>query len=198
MTTISISPIGSEFSSDYHVVTAKPAGKATFKAFCFGVPKVYFDQHPVSPAWAQDAIRDLTLDALRVKAIATRNAGEASFSVEDRLPDFLASLATSGRLTKEEIEAFLSSCNAASKAFLMSRGHADDGKLPAKLYALRDLISKGGAPVPPWNETHQALIAAWLDFLASQEDFEEVPVYTKLLSKLATMQAKKADLADSL
>lgn len=198
MTTISISPVGAVFSSDYHVVTAKPAGKATFKAFCFGVPKVYFDQHPVSPAWAQEAIISMALDAIRIKAIAARNAGEVSFVIEDRLPDFLASLATSGRLTKEEIDSYLSVCDVASRAFLMSRGHADDGKLPAKLYALRELISKGGAPVPPWNETHQALIAAWLDFLASQEGFEEEPVYTKLLSKLATMQAKKQDLADSL
>lgn len=198
MTTFSLSPIGSIFSSDYHTVIAKPSGKATFKAFCFGVPKVYFDQHPVSPQWAQDAIVSMALDALRVKAIAARNAGEVTFVVEDRLPDFLASLATSGRLTKEEIDSYLSVCDVASRAFLMSRGHADDGKLPAKIYALRELISKGGAPVPPWNETHQALIAAWLDFLASQEGFEEEPVYTKLLSKLAAMQAKKQDLADSL
>lgn len=198
MTTISISPVGSVFSSDYHTVIAKPAGKATFKAFCFGVPKVYFDQHPVSPQWAQEAIVSMALDALRVKAIAARNAGEVTFVVEDRLPDFLASLAISGRLTKEEIEAFLKASANGSKAFLLARGHEDDNKLPAKLSALNELISKGGAPVPPWNETHQVLIAAWLDFLASQEGFEEEPVYTKLLSKLATMQAKKQDLADSL
>lgn len=193
-----ISPVGSVFSSDYHIVIAKPAGKATFKAFCFGVPKVYFDQHPVSPAWAQEAITSMALDALRIKAIAARNAGEVTFAVEDRLPDFLSSLATSGRLTKEEIEAFLKASANGSKAFLLSRGHEDDSKLPAKLSTLNELIAKGGAPVPPWNETHQALIAAWLDFLASQEGFEEEPVYTKLLSKLTSMQAKKADLADSL
>lgn len=198
MTTISISPVGSTFSSDYHTVTAKPAGKATFKAFSFGVPKVYFDQHPVSPQWAQEAITSMALDALRIKAIAARNAGEVSFSIEDRLPDFLASLATSGRLTKEEIEAFLKASANGSKAFLLARGHEDDSKLPAKLSALNELIAKGGAPVPPWNETHQALIAAWLDFLGSQEAFIEEPVYAKLLSKLTSMQAKKADLADSL
>ena len=198
MTTISISPIDAVFSSNYHVVTAKPAGKATFKAFCFGVPKVYFDQHPVSPQWAQEAIISMALDALRIKAIAARNAGEVTFAVEDRLPDFLSSLATSGRLTKEEIEVYLKASANGSRAFLLARGHEDDSKLPTKLSALNELIAKGGAPVPPWNETHQALIAAWLDFLASQEGFEEEPVYAKLLSKLATMQAKKADLADSL
>lgn len=199
MTTLSISPVGSTFDGNYHVVEARPVGKATFKAFCLGVPKVYFDQHPVSPAWAQEAIVGLTLDAIRVKAVAARNAGLASFEIPDRLPDFLESLATSSRLSKVDLEAWVKANSSLLETFLTTeRGHAEDAALSNKVQVLGDLVTKAGAPVPPWNEAHQTLLASLFDWLASQDAMENDAILPRLLSKLASLQAAKADLAAAL
>ena len=199
MTILSISPVGSTFDSNYHVVEARPVGKATFKAFCLGVPKVYFDQHPVSPQWAQDAIIGLTLDAIRIKAVAARNAGLASFEIPDRLPEFLESLATSSRLSKVDLEAWVKANSGLLENFLVGeRGHARDAALPNKVQVLGDLVTKAGAPVPPWNEAHQTLLAALFDWLASQEAMEQDAILPRLLSKLASLQTAKADLAAAL
>lgn len=199
MTTLSISPVGSTFDGNYHVVEARPVGKATFKAFCLGVPKVYFDQHPVSPAWAQEAIVGLTLDAIRIKAVAARNAGLASFEIPDRLPEFLESLATSSRLSKADLEAWTKAHAGLLETFLTEeRGHAKDASLSNKVQVLGDLVVKAGAPVPPWNEAHQSLLAALFDWLASQEAMENDAILPRLLSKLASLQTAKADLAAAL
>lgn len=199
MTTLSISPVGSTFDANYHAIEARPVGKATFKAFALGVPRVYFDQHPVSPAWAQDAIVSLTLDAIRIKAVAARNAGLASFEIEDRLPDFLASLATSGRLSKADLEAWVKANSALLESFLVEeRHHAKDAALSNKVQVLGELVTKAGAPVPPWNEAHQTLLASLFDWLASQEAMENDAILPRLLSKLASLQTAKADLAAAL
>lgn len=199
MTILSISPVGSTFDANYHAIEARPVGKATFKAFCLGVPKVYFDQHPVSPQWAQDAIVSLTLDAIRIKAVAARNAGLVSFEIPDRLPDFLESLATSSRLSKVDLEAWVKANSGLLEDFLMEvRGHAEDAALPNKVQVLGDLVTKAGAPVPPWNEAHQALLASLFDWLASQEAMENDAILPRLLSKLASLQQSKADLAAAL
>lgn len=199
MTTLSLQSIGSTFDSNYHVVEARPVGKATFKAFALGVPRVYFDQHPVSPQWAQDAIIGLTLDAIRIKAVAARNAGLASFEIPDRLPDFLESLATSSRLSKVDLEAWVKANSGLLETFLTAeRGHAEDAALPNKVQVLGDLVTKAGAPVPPWNESHQALLAALFDWLASQEAMEQDSILPRLLSKLASLQQAKQDLASAL
>lgn len=199
MTILSLQPVGSTFDGNYHVVEARPVGKATFKAFTIGVPKVYFDQHPVSPQWAQEAIIGLTLDAIRIKAVAARNAGLASFEIEARLPDFLVSLATSSRLSKVDLEAWVKQHSALLESFLTTeRGHAKDAALFNKVQVLGDLVTKAGAPVPPWNEAHQTLLASLFDWLASQEAMEQDVILPRLLSKLASLQQAKQDLASAL
>lgn len=199
MTILSLQPVGSTFDGNYHVVEARPVGKATFKAFTIGVPKVYFDQHPVSPQWAQEAIIGLTLDAIRIKAVAARNAGLASFEIEARLPDFLVSLATSSRLSKVDLEAWVKQHSALLESFLTTeRGHAKDAALFNKVQVLGDLVTKAGAPVPPWNEAHQTLLASLFDWLASQEAMEQDAILPRLLSKLASLQQAKQDLASAL
>lgn len=212
MTTIAISSPDMAFdAAAYHVIDAKPAGKATFKPFRMGVSKLYFDAHPVSPQWAQDAVIRLTLDAIRIKGIAARNANQSSFEIPDRLPEFLESLATSGRMTKAEIEAWTKLNAPLFATFLtLIRKHAADDKLPAKVQALTDLINKGAAPTPPWSDKEQALLASLFDYLASIEaddanpanypmqfDIND-PLFTKLLAKLDSLQTKQASLADSL
>lgn len=204
MTTVSISSPDMVYAAEsFHVIDAKPAGKATFKPFRMGVSKLYFDAHPVSPQWAQDAVIRLTLDAIRIKGIAARNANQGSFEIPDRLPELLESLATSGRMTKVEIEAWTKEHSGLFATFLtVIRKHAADDKLPAKIQALTDLINKGAAPTPPWSEKEQALLASLFDYLASLEpaqfDSEGDSLFTKLLSKLDSLQTKQASLADSL
>lgn len=196
---ISLSPVGSTFDGNYRVVEARPVGKATFKAFSLGVPKVYFDQHPVSPQWAQEAIIELTLNAIRVKAVAARNAGLVSFEIPDRLPDFLESLATSSRLSKVDLEDWVKANSALLESFLTTeRGHAKDAALANKVQVLGELVTKAGAPVPPWNEAHQTLLASLFDWLASQEAMENDAILPRLLSKLASLQTAKSDLAAAL
>ena len=204
MTTVSISSPDMVYATEsFHVIDAKPAGKATFKPFRMGISKLYFDAHPVSPQWAQDAVIRLTLDAIRIKGIAARNANQGSFEIPDRLPEFLESLATSGRMTKVEIEAWTKEHSGLFSAFLtVIRKHAADDKLPAKTQALTDLINKGAAPTPPWSDKEQALLASLFDYLAGLDtavfDSEGDSLFTKLLSKLDSLQTKQASLADSL
>lgn len=204
MTTIAISSPDMAFdSASYHVIDAKPAGKATFKPFRMGVSKLYFDAHPVSPQWAQEAVIRLTLDAIRIKGIAARNANQSSFEIPDRLPEFLESLATSGRMTKAEIEAWTKLNAPLFATFLtLVRKHAADDELPAKVQALTDLINKGAAPTPPWSDKEQALLASLFDYLAGLDaasfDSEGDALFTKLLAKLDSLQTKQASLADSL
>lgn len=204
MTTVSISSPDMLFeAAAYHVIDAKPAGKATFKPFRMGISKLYFDAHPVSPQWAQDAVTRLTLDAIRIKGIAARNANQGSFEIPDRLPEFLESLATSGRMTKVEIEAWTKENSGLFSSFLTAvRKHAADDKLAAKTQALTDLINKGAAPTPPWSEKEQALLAGLFDYLAGLDtttfDSEGDSLFTKLLAKLDSLQTKQASLADSL
>lgn len=201
MTTLNISATTAAFSNDYHVIDAKPAGKATFKAFRVGVPKIYFDQHPVSPQWAQDAIIKLSLDAIRVAGIAARNASKAEFEIPDRLPEFLESLATSGRLLKTDLEAWTKANSAKLENFLVDvRKHAKDDKLASKVSVLAELIEKGAASLPPWSDNEQVLLAAFFSYLAEQaeETGEADTILTRLLSKLDTLQSKKASLADAL
>jgi len=201
MTTLSISATTSAFSSDYHVIDAKPAGKATFKAFRVGVPKVYFDNHPVSPSWAQDAIIKLSLDAIRIQGIAARNANASEFDIADRLPEFLESLATSGRLLKTDLEAWTKGNETYLRAFLtIMRNHANDEKLDSKIRVLSELVEKGAAPTPPWSDNEQALLGALFAYLAekAEESGENDTVLTRLLSKLDSLQSKKASLADAL
>lgn len=201
MTTLSISATSAAFDQNYHVIDAKPAGKATFKAFRVGVPKVYFDAHPVSPAWAQEAIIKLSLDAIRVAGIAARNAQQATFEIPDRLPEFLESLATSGRLLKTDLESWTKANSEQLAAFLTNvRRHADDDKLPGKIRVLSELIEKGAAPTPPWSDNEQALLASLFSYLAEQaeEVGENDTILTRLLGKLESLQSKKASLADAL
>ena len=161
MTTVSISSPDMVYATEsFHVIDAKPAGKARFQPFRMGISKLYFDAHPVSPQWAQEAVVRLTLDAIRIKGIAARNANQSSFEIPDRLPEFLESLATSGRMTKVEIEAWTKANSTLFATFLTTiRKHASDDKLPAKVQALVDLLNKGAAPTPPWSEKEQALLA---------------------------------------
>lgn len=201
MTTLSISATSAAFDSNYHVIDAKPAGKATFKAFRIGVPKIYFDAHPVSPAWAQDWVINTVLDHIRIKGIAARNAGEASFEIPDRLPEFLESLATSGRLLKTDLEAWTKVNSGQLATFLTDvRHHATDGKLIGKVRVLSELIEKGAAPTPPWSENEQALLAGLFSYLAktAEENGETDTILVRLLSKLDSLQTKKQSLADAL
>lgn len=204
MTTIAISsPDMAYEAAAYHVIDAKPAGKATFKAFRMGISKLYFDAHPVSPQWAQDWVISTVLEKIRIKGIAARNANQGSFEIPDRLPELLESIATSGRMTKVEIEAWTKEHSGLFSTFLtVIRKHAVDDKLPAKIQALTDLINKGAAPTPPWSDKEQALLASLFDYLAGLEpaqfDSEGDSLFTKLLSKLDSLQTKQASLADSL
>ena len=204
MTTITIASPDMAFEAlAYYVIDAKPAGKATFKPFRMGISKLYFDAHPVSPQWAQDWVISTVLEKIRIKGIAARNAKESSFEIPDRLPEFLEQLATSGRMTKAEIEAWTKEHAALLSSFLVDiRKHASDDKLTAKVQALVELINKGAAPTPPWSEKEQALLAGLFDYLAGlpvyQFDSENDALFTKLLSKLDSLQTKQASLADSL
>ena len=208
MTTITIASPDMAFdATSFHVIDARPAGKATFKPFRMGVSKLYFDAHPVSPTWAQDWVVSTVLEKIRIKGIAARNAKESSFEIPDRLPEFLEQLATSGRMTKAEIEAWTKLHAALLSSFLVDiRKHASDDKLPAKVSALTELINKGAAPTPPWSDKEQALLAGLFDYLAGIEpdeanpsvDFANDALFTKLLSKLDSLQTKQASLADSL
>ena len=208
MTTITIASHDMAFdAASFYVIDAKPAGKATFKPFRMGISKLYFDAHPVSPAWAQDWVVSTVLEKIRIKGIAARNAKEGSFEIPDRLPEFLEQLATSGRMTKAEIEAWTKQHTRLLVDFLVTvRSHAVDDKLTAKVSALTDLINKGAAPTPPWSDKEQALLAGLFDYLASIEvdennpsvDFANDSLFTKLLSKLDSLQTKQASLADSL
>ena len=216
MTTVTIaSPDMAYEATAFYVIDAKPAGKATFKPFRMGVSKLYFDAHPVSPAWAQDWIVSTVLEKIRIKGIAARNAKELSFEIPDRLPEFLEQLATSGRMTKAEIEAWTKQHSDLFATFLTAiRNHASDDKLPAKVVALTELINKGAAPTPPWSEKEQALLAGLFDYLAGLSEQMEMDsagniiaplfdadndtLFTKLLSKLDSLQTKQASLADSL
>jgi hypothetical protein len=215
MTTIAISSPDMLFeAAAYHVIDAKPAGKATFKPFRMGISKLYFDAHPVSPQWAQDWVISTVLEKIRIKGIAARNANQGSFEIPDRLPELLESLATSGRMTKVEIEAWTKENSGLFSSFLtLVRKHAADDKLAAKTQALTDLINKGAAPTPPWSEKEQALLAGLFDYLASLSveqaekdgridgpmfDSENDTLFTKLLAKLDSLQTKQASLADSL
>lgn len=201
MTTLAISATSSAFDANYHIIDAKPAGKATFKAFRIGVPKVYFDQHPVSPAWAQEAIIKLSLDAIRIAGIAARNAGEASFEIADRLPEFLESLATSGRLLKTDLEGWTKANSIQLAAFLTDvRHHASDDKLAGKVRVLAELIEKGAAPTPPWSDNEQLLLGALFGYLAEKVEDANAndTILVRLLGKLDSLQSKKASLADAL
>lgn len=85
------------------------------------------------------------------------------------------------------------------ESFLVGeRGHAKDITLPNKVQVLGELVTKAGAPVPPWNEAHQTLLASLFDWLASQDAMENDAILPRLLSKLASLQAAKADLASAL
>ena len=216
MTTITIASPDMAFdAASFFIIDAKPAGKATFKPFRMGISKLYFDAHPVSPQWAQDWVVSTVLEKIRIKGIAARNAKESSFEIPDRLPEFLEQLATSGRMSKADIEAW----TLANIAFLSSylthvRNHASDDKLPAKVQALVELINKGAAPTPPWSDKEQALLAGLFDYLAGLSEQMEMDsagniiaplfdadndtLFTKLLSKLDSLQTKQASLADSL
>ncbi len=204
MTTIAISsPDMAYEAAAYHVIDAKPAGKATFKPFRMGISRLYFDAHPVSPQWAQDWVISTVLEKIRIKGIAARNAAQSSFEIPDRLPELLESIATSGRMTKVEIEAWTKANATLFSSFLTAiRNHATDDKLPAKVQALVDLINKGAAPTPPWSDKEQALLASLFDYLAGLDtatfDSEGDTLFTKLLSKLDSLQTKQASLADSL
>ena len=204
MTTIAISsPDMAYCAESFLVIDAKPAGKATFKPFRMGISRLYFDAHPVSPQWAQDWVISTVLEKIRIKGIAARNADQGSFEIPDRLPEFLEQLATSGRMTKVEIEAWTKANSGLFSTFLtVIRKHAADDKLPAKVQALVDLINKGAAPTPPWSEKEQALLASLFDYLAGLDtatfDSEGDTLFTKLLSKLDSLQTKQASLADSL
>lgn len=204
MTTIAISSPDMAYAAEsFHIIDAKPAGKATFKPFRMGVSKMYFDAHPVSPQWAQDWVISTVLEKIRIKGIAARNASQSSFEIPDRLPELLESIATSGRMTKVEIEAWTKENAPLFSSFLTTvRKHATDDKLPAKVQALVDLLNKGAAPTPPWSEKEQALLASLFDYLAGLEaatfDSEGDSLFTKLLAKLDSLQTKQASLADSL
>jgi hypothetical protein len=201
MTTITIASPDMAFEATaYYVIDARPAGKATFKPFRMGVSKLYFDAHPVSPQWAQDWVVSTVLEKIRIKGIAARNAKESSFEIPDRLPEFLEQLATSGRMTKAEIEAWTLANIAFLSSFLTHvRNHANDDKLPAKISALSELINKGAAPTPPWSDKEQALLAGLFDhLLTATSDFDDDTLLPKLLSKLDSLQTKQASLADSL
>ncbi len=208
MTTVSISSPDMVYAVEsFHIIDAKPAGKATFKPFRMGISKLYFDAHPVSPQWAQDWVISTVLEKIRIKGIAARNANQGSFEIPDRLPELLESIATSGRMTKAEIEAWTKANALLFATFLtLVRKHAADDKLAAKVQALVDLINKGAAPTPPWSEKEQALLASLFDYLAGIEvdeanpsvDFANDALFTKLLAKLDSLQTKQASLADSL
>ena len=204
MTTVFIASPDMVYAAEsFHVVDAKPAGKATFKAFRMGISKLYFDAYPVSPQWAQDWVISTVLEKIRIKGIAARNANQSSFEIPDRLPELLESIATSGRMTKVEIEAWTKANSGLFATFLTDvRKHAADDKLTAKVQALTDLINKGAAPTPPWSDKEQALLASLFDYLAGLDtavfDSEGDALFTKLLSKLDSLQTKQASLADSL
>jgi len=193
---ITLNAINMAYSSDFHAQQVRPVGKATFSAFSFGVPKIYFDTYPVSPGWAQDAVIQLTLDAIRLKAVTARNAGDASFAIEDRLPDFLVSLSQVGRLSKADLESWLSGLGQVTEEFLLARGHSQEG-VGRKVDVLHELALKGAAPVPPWNSTNIALLASWIEFISTVHDVEN-PTLMKFLGKLESLQNKKESLADSL
>lgn len=201
MTTLSISAVNSAFDQNYHVIDAKPAGKATFKAFKVGVPKIYFDAHPVSPQWAQETIIKFSLDVIRIAGIAARNAGEASFEIADRLPEFLENLATSGRLLKTDLEAWTKANILLLTQFLTDiRKHADDDKLANKVRVLGELVEKGAAPTPPWSDNEQILLSVLFAYLAEKAEDANAndTILVRLLAKLDSLQSKKASLADAL
>jgi hypothetical protein len=201
MTTLAISATSAAFDSNYHIIDAKPAGKATFKSFRIGVPKIYFDAHPVSPAWAQEAIIKLSLDAIRVQGIAARNANASEFDIPDRLPEFLESLATSGRLLKTDLEAWTKANSLLFTSFLTDvRKHASDDKLPGKVRVLAELVEKGAAPTPPWSDNEQVLLGALFAYLAEKVEDANAndTILVRLLAKLDSLQSKKASLADAL
>jgi len=155
-------------SASYEVMRISPQGKQKFAKFAIGIPKLLWDQNPISPAALETEVQRLALAAIKQAAIKARTAGETSLTVSYSLVDILqAIMPESAKLTKEELESWLKANDSNFRAFLISRGHADDATLQGKINKLVELLGKAASPNPGWKQINLELILSLVAFLGA-------------------------------
>lgn len=200
MTTINIQPANQVYTSDYASAVCNPrvakGKKALYAAFSFGVPTIIFDAFPL-PSWDSSGFfQDSILDAIKEKMIEARKLGLTTVELP-KLPEFLASLSTSGRISKDDLTAWLLAIRPFIDAYVLSRSPDDTpAQVAAKGNKLTDWASKAAAPNPAWSEPaweSLSRLAAFLETLAEEAEADEFPspkMLEAFVTKVAAMKAK--------
>lgn len=173
----------------------KASGKLNppaYQPFTYGIPPSYFDAFPL-PTWdTSKFLLDSILGAVKEAAIEAATAGKMELAIPDRLPDFLASCASSGRITKDDLAAWLKAARPFILAYVQERqpdaAALKQEAMTSKLveWATMAAIPKPGWQLPQW-ESLDRLVVFLADLSAASEpgEFPAPKVLEVLTRKIA-------------